>query len=182
MPSLAFYSLAVLIVLADQLTKLWVKQGLPVGGSIPLWAGVFHFTHTQNRGMAFSLLEGKIGLLAVAALIVVGIIVVTQVRLRKRMPLLLGLALALPLGGAIGNLIDRIVQGYVTDFLDFRLINFPVFNVADSAITVGVLFLAWHTLTTPDEPAPAPATEGHTQAHSTQAEQISAEQISEENR
>ena len=55
------------------------------------------------------------------------------------------------LGGAVGNLIDRAFQGYVTDLFDFRLIHFPVFNVADSAISVGVALLAWYTLTTPEE-------------------------------
>jgi signal peptidase II len=147
------------VVVLDQVVKAWVKGALPVGGSIPLWAGVFHITHTQNRGMAFSLLEGKVGLLAVAALIVVAVIIGVERRQAGRLPVLLGLSLSLPLGGAVGNLIDRVVQGYVTDLFDFRLIHFPVFNVADSAITVGVVLLAWYTLTTPEE-KPGTAVEG----------------------
>jgi signal peptidase II len=143
-----FYSIALFIVLLDQAVKAWARGALPLGSSLALWPGVFHLTHTQNKGMAFSLLEGKTILLAMAAVLVAGAIVAAQRRLGAQMPLLLGIALALPLGGAIGNLIDRLWMGYVTDLFDFRLINFPVFNVADSAITVGIALLVWRTLTT----------------------------------
>lgn len=145
------------MVALDQGVKAWVRAALPVGDSQALWPGVFHFTHTQNRGMAFSLLEGATPLLAAAALVVISVIVVTERRLGTKMPLLLGLSLALPLGGAIGNLIDRLRDRYVTDLFDFRLINFPVFNIADAAITVGIALLAWRTLTLKEEhPHPAP--------------------------
>lgn len=137
---------------------------MAVGDTRALWPGVFHLTHTQNRGMAFSLLEGATPLLAAAALLVVAVIIVAQRRAGSRMPLLFGLALALPLGGAVGNLVDRLRDKYVTDLFDFRLINFPVFNVADAAITVGIALLAWRTLTMkePQEaviPVPASATD-----------------------
>lgn len=152
----AFYGLALLIVLLDQGVKAWVRHALPQEGmSIPLWPGVFHITHTQNKGMAFSLLEGATWLLVIAALIVMSVIIVAQVRAGAKMPLLQGIALALPLGGAAGNLIDRVVQRYVTDLFDFQLIRFPVFNVADAAITVGIALLAWRTLTT-KEATPLP--------------------------
>ena len=162
LPPAAFYGIAALIVVADQVVKAWVRGTLPLYASFPLWRDVFYITHTQNRGMAFSLLEGKVGLLAVAALIVAAVIIIVERRMGSKMPLLLGLSLALPLGGAVGNLIDRVFQGYVTDLFDFRLIHFPVFNVADSAISVGVVLLAWYTLTTPEEkpnsvPVVAPA-------------------------
>lgn len=147
MPAVAFYGLALLIVLLDQGVKAWVRDALPVGESFRLWPGVFHLTHTQNPGMAFSLLQGQTGLLSVAALIVAAVIIGVQVRAGRRLPLLLGTALSLPLGGAIGNLIDRVRQGYVTDLFDFTLIHFPVFNVADAAITIGIGLLAWRTLT-----------------------------------
>jgi signal peptidase II len=148
----AFYMIALAAIVLDQAVKEWVRNALPVQGSIPLWPGVFHLTHTQNPGMAFSLLEGKTGILAAAAFAVVAVIIGTQWRLGSRMPVLLGWALSLPLGGAIGNLIDRLRHGYVTDLFDFRLIHFPVFNIADSAISIGVVLLAWHTLRTPEEP------------------------------
>lgn len=150
----SFYGLALLIVILDQITKARVIATLPLGASTPLIPGVFHLSHTQNRGMAFSLLQGATLLLAGAALIVIAVIVRSAHNAGPRLPLLYGLALALPLGGALGNLIDRLRLGYVTDFLDFRLINFPVFNVADSAITIGIVLLAWRTLMAPPAPSP----------------------------
>lgn len=153
-----FYLIAALIVIVDQAVKAWVRHALILGESLPLWPGVFQITYTQNRGMAFSLLEGATPLLAAAALVVSGVIIAAQRRAGSRMPLGYGLALALPLGGAIGNLIDRVWLRYVTDLFDFRLINFPVFNVADSAITIGIALLAWRTLTT-KEPAPVSSAE-----------------------
>ncbi len=143
----AFYGIALLVLLLDQAVKFLVRAKMPLGGTIGLWPGVFHLTYTENPGMAFSLLEGKTGLLIVAALFVMGVIVWVQRRHGRTLPALLGLALALPLGGAAGNLIDRIVAKHVTDLFDFRLINFPIFNVADTAITVGVVLLALRTLT-----------------------------------
>jgi len=145
------------VAVLDQVVKAWVRQRLAVGESIPLWPGVFHFTHTQNRGMAFSLLEGQTPLLALAAVVVVTLIVLAQRHLGTRMPALLGWALALALGGAMGNLVDRVRLGYVTDLFDARIINFPVFNVADVAITFGIALLAWRTLTTPAPAIPLPA-------------------------
>lgn len=152
----AFYGLAALVVALDQGVKSWVRNALLVGETRPLLPGVFHLTHTQNRGMAFSLLEGATPLLVSAALLVVVVIVVAQRRAGTRLPILLGLSLALPLGGAVGNLIDRITQHYVTDLFDFRLINFPVFNVADAAITLGVACLAYRTLTIKEDPVGVP--------------------------
>jgi signal peptidase II len=143
----SFYLLAIMIVIMDQAVKAWVRQSLALGETIALWPGVFHLTYTQNRGMAFSLLEGATPLLAAAALLVSGVIIAAQRRAGNRMPLVYGLALSLPLGGAVGNLIDRVWLRFVTDLFDFRLINFPVFNVADSAITIGIALLAWRTLT-----------------------------------
>ena len=150
MPPVVFYALAALVIAIDQAVKAWVRGSLAVGQTLPLWPGVFHLTHTQNRGMAFSLLEGATPLFTVAALGVMGVIIFAQVRAGRSLPRLHGLALALPLGGAAGNLIDRLWHGRVTDMFDFRLINFPVFNVADAAITMGVVLLAWRTLTTPE--------------------------------
>jgi signal peptidase II len=153
LPTIAFYAIAIAIALLDQWVKAWVRTNIPLGTSVPLWNGVFHFTHAQNDGMAFSALRGQIGLLVTAAVVVMGVILYTFIRQGKRTPALLGFALALPLGGAIGNLIDRVKDHYVTDFLDFRLINFPIFNVADSAITIGICLLALRNLLpAPSEP------------------------------
>ena len=158
MTSRAFYTLALAVFALDQATKAWLRAAVPVGDTIPLVPGVFHITHTQNRGMAFSLLQGATPLLVGAAVIVVAALIRAQWRAGVRMPLGMGLALALPLGGALGNLVDRLRLGYVTDLFDFRLINFPVFNVADAAITIGVPLLAWRLLTAGEEEIRAPET------------------------
>jgi len=152
MPAWAFYALAGGAFALDQAVKAWLRATVPVGGAVAVLPRVFQLTHTQNRGMAFSLLEGATGVLAVAALLVIAAIIYAQIRIGPRLPAVLGVALALPLGGALGNLLDRVRLGYVTDLFDFSLINFPVFNVADAAITVGIALLAWRVLTTPTPP------------------------------
>lgn len=145
-----FYAVALFVVLLDQATKAWLRADLPLGHSVPVWPGVFHLTHTRNTGAAFSLFEGRTLLLALAALVVVGAIIFAVERRpagrNARLPLSMALALALPLGGAMGNFLDRVRLGYVTDLFDAVVINFPVFNVADAAITVGIALLLWRTL------------------------------------
>ena len=154
--SAGFYAVALAVVVLDQAVKAWTVATIPLDSSFSLWPGVFQLTHTQNRGMAFSLLPGQTLLLAAAAIIVALFIVAAQRRIGGRMPVLLGLSLALPLGGAVGNLTDRLRLGYVTDLFDFRLIHFPVFNVADAAITIGIALLLWRTLTTKEAAPVAP--------------------------
>jgi signal peptidase II len=144
------YSLALLVLIADQWTKRWVLSAYPTwpsdGGdySRDLIPGFFSFTYVHNTGGAFGILPEGTQLLALAALIAaVGIIVYT-VRARSPLPRLLGFALALPLGGSLGNLLDRVRLHYVVDFLDVHVgvHQWPVFNVADSAICLGVGLLA----------------------------------------
>ena len=103
-------------------------------------SGVFHLTYVQNTGAAFGFLRGKTLFFIVVAVLVLGFIIFLAPRLSREKPLL-GLVFGLLLGGALGNLIDRIRFGYVIDFLDFRV--WPVFNIADMAIVVGVCFLIW---------------------------------------
>ena len=144
-----FYGTALGIVVLDQIVKAWTTAALPVGGAFPVVPGIFQILHTQNRGMAFSLLDRTpfaMLLLAFAAFVVIGAIVYTERRLGANLTPVFGIALALPLGGAVGNLIDRLRQGYVTDMFDVRWIHFPVFNVADAAITFGVLMLIYLNL------------------------------------
>lgn len=166
MSTSGFYTIVTLVILLDQAVKYWVRNSLALGETIPLWPGVFQITYTQNRGMAFSLLEGAVSFLVLAALIVSFGIIYIHWKNRARMSWLTGLSLALALGGAVGNLIDRIWLKYVTDLFDFRLINFPIFNVADSAITVGIALLAWRILSVRETPAPASAERSETGAES----------------
>ncbi|GAB4525670.1 MAG: signal peptidase II [Pleurocapsa sp.] len=133
--------IAVLGLIFDQITKYWVVQNFPeVGDTIPLWQGVFHLTYVINTGAAFSFFTGGVGWLRWLSLIVsVGLIVFAWYA--PKLSLFEQLACGFILAGALGNGIDRFLFGYVVDFLDFRLINFPVFNVADVAINLGILCL-----------------------------------------
>lgn len=124
------------ILALDQLVKYWAVHTVRAVGSIPLIEGVFHFTYTENRGAAFSILQGRQGFfIAVTVLMLaflVGLLAKHQVRnLWGRLGVLF------VIGGALGNFIDRLRLGYVVDIFDFRLIHFAVFNVADVFIVGG---------------------------------------------
>jgi signal peptidase II len=135
-----FWVVAVLGLLLDQATKLLVKQTFELEQTLPLWKGVFHLTYVTNPGAAFSLFAGQGGWLRWLSLAVsLGLIalVVFSPPMRRLEQVGYGFILA----GALGNGIDRFYAGEVVDFLDFRLINFPIFNIADVCINVGILCL-----------------------------------------
>lgn len=135
---------AVLVVL-DQLVKDWVQQAIPLYGVKPLLPGVLELTYVQNTGAAFSIFREHTWLLAlVSAMASVMILVLL---LRRTMPgLLAQLSLALILGGAVGNLIDRALHGYVVDMFNLQFMDFAVFNVADIGISVGGVLLCFYVL------------------------------------
>jgi signal peptidase II len=141
--------LILFVVLADQLTKLWIMHSLPLYGKRIIIPGFFNLVHVTNTGAAFGLLAGEHALwrqvfFVGVALVALGAIFLVY-RQTKTKGLVFTIAVGLIAGGAVGNLIDRIRFGAVVDFLDFYVKNYhwPAFNVADSAITVGVgLFLA----------------------------------------
>lgn len=123
-------------VVADILTKYAVTCNMSVGETVPLISGIFHLTYVRNTGAAFSILSGqRIFLILLPALVVLFLII--YIIAKKPENKLLLLSFSMIISGGIGNLIDRISLGYVIDFLDFRLINFPVFNVADIWVTCG---------------------------------------------
>jgi len=134
---LLYYLIAAVIIALDQWTKHLVLNYMERGESIPLIADVFHLTSHRNMGAAFGILQNQRWLFIVITAVVVVGIVFSLIRIGKKQPRT-SLALSLVLGGAIGNFIDRATTGQVVDFLDFTLINFPIFNVADMAITIGV--------------------------------------------
>ena len=135
-----FWFAALLGFFLDQLTKYWVVQTFKLGQSQPLIAEVFHFTYVTNTGAAFSLLTGKVEWLRWLSLgVSLGLIALAWFGSMLNRWEQLGYGFIL--GGAMGNGIDRFVLGYVVDFLDFRLINFPVFNLADVFINVGIVCL-----------------------------------------
>lgn len=137
--------LAAAVVAADQLTKAWVIAAIPWGAQRDVIPGLFRLVHTRNRGIAFGLL-GSSGPLVQTLLLVVVVAVVCVLAwqlLRGGGDRLAGCGLALVLGGALGNLADRVMRGEVVDFLDVyvrvggREHVWPTFNVADACITVG---------------------------------------------
>ncbi len=130
-----------LLIIFDRLTKLFFLHAIAPGQSIPVIKNVFHFTLVFNTGIAFGLFKDK-GWLFIAVSAIVSIFIVIYIYLGRNDPkirLIDILALSLILGGALGNLIDRLLFGHVIDFIDFRI--WPVFNIADSAITVGAFIL-----------------------------------------
>ena len=153
---LLFLGLAVLVVLLDQGTKRIAEDRLERTGvrsvPVPVVGDFLRFTYVENRGAAFGLLQDQTAFFVLVGVIVIGVIAASY-RYLPRSGFRLHLALGLQLGGAIGNLIDRVRQGYVVDFVDFGYHAnwWPVFNVADSAIVIGVALLALNALSPSSE-------------------------------
>ncbi|MDP3764915.1 MAG: signal peptidase II [Nanoarchaeota archaeon] len=132
------FSTALLIVVLDQLTKFLIKQNFQLNHSIPIMNDILHLTYITNTGSAFGLFKGFNLIFILFSIIVVVAIFcyLTKIKENEKM---LQFTIGLLLGGAIGNLIDRLFYGAVIDFVDFRI--WPVFNVADSAVTISIIFL-----------------------------------------
>ncbi|MDZ8024787.1 MAG: signal peptidase II [Nostoc sp. SerVER01] len=135
-----FWISAFIAFFLDQITKYWVVQTFSLEQTVPLLPGIFHLTYVTNTGAAFSLLSGKVEWLRWLSL-GVSLVLIALALFGPTLNLWDQLGYGLILGGAMGNGIDRFVLGYVVDFLDFRLINFAVFNVADSFISIGIVCL-----------------------------------------
>jgi signal peptidase II len=140
------------ILIVDQLTKLIVDQSMPLHHSIPVIDNLFSLTYIRNAGAAFGFLAGsaaafRLPFLIVFSLVAIGFVVAMLRRLPDRETGLIT-ALAFILGGAIGNLIDRLAYGEVIDFLDFYWSGYhwPAFNVADSFITMGVAITVFYLI------------------------------------
>ena len=139
---LKMLSVALVVLVADQATKLFILLELgPTGDRvmIPVIPGVFRLLYVQNTGAAFGIFQGNSLALALLAVLVV-LFLLFYFRRWIAESSRLALAIGLQLGGAIGNILDRLQHGFVIDFIDFRY--WPTFNVADSAITIGVIILA----------------------------------------
>lgn len=137
--------IVVFIIAVDQITKYLAVARLKPEGSIPVIKGVFHLTYIENRGAAFGILQNQrwfFIILTIAISMGIAYYLITQ----SHISLLLRISLCMILGGAIGNLIDRIRFGYVVDMLHFSLIDYPVFNVADSFVVIGTILLAYYLL------------------------------------
>ena len=127
---------AVLVgVFFDWLTKILAIKYLLGNPSVPIWRGVLQLTYVENRGSAFGMFSDRRWVFMVFS--VVAIVAIAVYLVKRDPPLLTCVALSLILSGGIGNMIDRIVRGYVVDFVDFCLIHFAVFNFADTLVCVG---------------------------------------------
>ncbi len=137
-----FFITAILMVIVDQAVKAWVRGAVPEYGTLQgkPFPGVFELTLTYNKGVAFGFLNGKGTYLAPIAIIIAGGATWYSLK-HKEEGWTSHLAMSLLASGATGNLIDRVWLGKVTDMFYFRLINFPVFNVADSCITIATILL-----------------------------------------
>ncbi|MDD2703381.1 MAG: signal peptidase II [Candidatus Omnitrophica bacterium] len=135
------WGIVFVIFAADRLTKIWAVAHLSLYQSIPVVKNIFYITLVHNRGAAFGILKNQVPLFIAASVCAVVMIVyhLKKDAVRSRKPSLYTFSLGLILAGAAGNLVDRVFLGYVVDFLDFRV--WPVFNVADSAITAGAVLL-----------------------------------------
>jgi signal peptidase II len=146
---LKWLGLAFLVIIADHITKFWVSSTLEYQEAVPVLP-IFSLVLVHNTGAAFSFLADAGGwqrwfFIAVG---VVATVIIVRLLKRHAHETRLAFALALVLGGALGNVIDRAVLGYVVDFLYFHYQEFawPAFNVADSAITVGAVLLIWDSV------------------------------------
>lgn len=143
---------ALAILIADQLTKGLVVANLAIGERARLLGDVVQVWHAQNRGAAFSLFQGGMVVFLVVSVLSIGMVAYFHRSLRDRTPWL-HIVLGIILGGTLGNFIDRLRQGYVTDWLSVGIgdTRWPTFNVADASVVVGIgILVVYLFLTNPD--------------------------------
>lgn len=162
---------ALVMIVLDQVVKYWALTSLQAQHTIPLIENVFHLTYVENRGAAFSLLaqfDSRWIFVALAVIITIAIFIVLRI---DYIQTALGRwSLVLVAAGALGNAIDRVIHGFVVDLFDFRLIHFPVFNVADIFICVGgvlfvIYFMFQHKDKVPEKKASAEQPETEPESH-----------------
>ena len=135
--------ISTVILVADQLSKFLIVGSFQPGDTRPLFPPVLALTYVQNTGAAFGLFKGQQVLFIVLSIVIVAMIG-WELTIKRSHAAAIQWGCGLVLGGAVGNVIDRLRLGYVIDFLDVHV--WPVFNIADSAITIGVILLMWHSL------------------------------------
>ena len=128
-----------ILTICDQLLKSWVTSSIVLGGGKQLIPGIIELTNLRNSGAAWSIFEGQqtfFTIITIIAIIVIGYFIWQY---RKNVSMIIGLALIM--AGTIGNFIDRLRQGYVVDMFETTFINFPIFNIADICLTIGVIWI-----------------------------------------
>ncbi|WHY02311.1 signal peptidase II [Neobacillus sp. DY30] len=137
-----YYLIAIFIIILDQVTKWMIVTKMYLGESIPIIEDFLYITSHRNRGAAWGILQGQMWFFyVITAIVIIAIIYYMQKEAKGKW--LLGVSLAFMLGGAIGNFIDRLLRKEVVDFIHTYILNynFPVFNIADSALVIGVVLL-----------------------------------------
>lgn len=134
--------ISIILLCIDQISKLLVVNLLTKTDSITIIKNFFYLTYINNDGAAFSILVGKRIFLILIAVLVIAMLIryIKKNNIQNKLELV---SLALIIGGSLGNLMDRVIRGYVIDFLDFKIFNynFPIFNLADTFIVIGVFLL-----------------------------------------
>jgi signal peptidase II len=128
------------LLIADQAVKHLVRTTMVQGQSIPIIENIFHITYIENPGAAFGILANQRMLFLILTAVIVGVMIYLYCSLSNKKSLT-AVSLGIVVSGAIGNFIDRFMQGTVTDFLDFRI--WPIFNIADIAIYVGLALICY---------------------------------------
>ncbi len=137
-----FYCITIaLLIFIDQIVKFLVDRHMIFGDTIPVIGDFFHITYVQNRGIAFGIFQGKVDIISIATVIAIILIIVYFLKNVKKFNFFERIAYLFIISGAVGNMIDRLLRGYVVDMIDFRGIWSFVFNIADVYINLGVIFL-----------------------------------------
>jgi len=137
-----FWTVLICGVAIDRAVKWLEVAGMTVGQTIEAIPGVLNLTYVQNRGVGFGMLQGLIGVPILVSVVVLAAIAIAYRRIRP-LPKLVAIALGLLGAGALGNLIDRVFFGHVVDIFELAFIRYPVFNVADSMVTIGSILLVY---------------------------------------
>ena len=138
-----FFVPFLILLIADQSVKHLIRTTMVEGQSIPVIANIFHITYIENPGAAFGILANQRILFLVLTALIVGIMIYLYFSLQNKKSLT-AISLGIVVSGAIGNFIDRFLQGTVTDFLDFRI--WPIFNIADICICIGLVFICYFVI------------------------------------
>lgn len=135
-----YYGIALLVVIIDQWTKQLTVSNIELGETIPVIDNVLSLTYYRNTGAAGNILEGQMWFFYIVTIAVI-VVIVYQLQKHGKESKLFSMGLAFILGGAIGNFIDRLLYQYVIDMIRLEFINFPIFNVADVSLNIGVILL-----------------------------------------
>ena len=143
---IAYAIFAVLLIISDQLSKLWAQSVLKGGSDLPFLPGILEFSYVENTGIAFGMLQGMQKFVLPLSVIIVAGLVYLAFYYHKKRCYVLSFSLVAIISGAIGNIIDKLRLHYVIDFLHTEFIEFPVFNLADVFICVGAFVIAIYIL------------------------------------